>query len=130
MHTIAHHPTRTARTRPAYALLAAGLAIAAAGELIAHGRGWWQLGIFGMGPDVALVLGIGGGLAKGQLHARAVPLYNALHSLLGPIVLLAFAASGALGTAWLVGGLVWAFHIAFDRTLGYGTRTRDGFQRA
>jgi hypothetical protein len=130
MHTIAYHPTRSTLARPAFALLGVALAITVAAELIEHGRGWWQLGIFGIGPDVALVLGIGSGLAKGQLHARAVPLYNALHSFLGPIALLALAASGALGTAWLVGGLVWAFHIAFDRALGYGKRTRDGFQRA
>ena len=27
-------------------------------------------------------------------------------------------------------GLAWSAHIAFDRSLGFGLRTRDGFQRA
>ena len=34
-----------------------------------------------------------------------------------------------LPTGYLVGALAWAFHISLDRTVGYGKRTRDGFQR-
>jgi hypothetical protein len=83
-----------------------------------------------MGPDIALLLGAGGGLAKGRLHPRAVPLYNALHGLAGPLLLLALGLTGVLSAAWLVGGLAWTFHVALDRTLGYGMRTRDGYQRA
>jgi Domain of unknown function (DUF4260) len=130
MHAITHDPTRHSLARATYALIAIALAAAIAAELIAHGTGWWQLGIFGLGPDAALFAGLGSGLAKGQLHPRAIPLYNALHSLVGPIVLLALAATGVLGVAWLVGGLTWTFHIVLDRALGYGKRTRDGFQRA
>jgi hypothetical protein len=33
----------------------------------------------------------------------------------------AYAALAALG---------WALHISLDRSLGYGMRTRDGFQRS
>ncbi len=57
-----------------------------------------------------------------------MPLYNALHSYWGP-ALLALAAV-VLPAGYLVGALAWAFHISLDRTVGYGKRTRDGFQRA
>ena len=30
---------------------------------------------------------------------------------------------------FLIGALAWAFHVALDRAVGYGLRTRDGFQR-
>jgi hypothetical protein len=129
MHAIAI-PSSRSLTRPAYAALTLALAGAIVAELIAHGSGWWQLAAFGIGPDIALLAGLGSGLAQGQLHPRAVPLYNALHSLAGPLLLLALALTGALSAAWLVGGLAWTFHVTLDRAIGYGKRTRDGFQRA
>ena len=63
------------------------------------------------------------GLTKGQLHPRAVPLYNALHRFIGPVIL-------AFVPGFLVGALAWGLHIAVDRAVGYGLRDRDGFQRA
>jgi hypothetical protein len=30
---------------------------------------------------------------------------------------------------WLAGGLAWTAHIAIDRSLGFGLRTAQGFQR-
>ena len=47
----------------------------------------------------------------------------------GPL-LLAIAGLLWLGPPWLVGALAWATHIAVDRALGYGPRTREGFRRA
>ena len=126
MHAIAHQSARLT----AYAFLATILVAAITLELFAHDTGWWQLGVFGMGADLALLAGAGSGLAQGQLHPRAVPLYNALHRFAGPDVLFAAVVIGSLGPAWLIGALAWAFHIALDRALGYGLRTRDGFQRA
>ena len=79
-------------------------------------------------PDVALFVGIAPGLAKGQLHSRAVPLYNALHRFTGPLAL-AIAAAAFLPLGYLVGALAWGLHIAVDRVAGYGLRTPDGFQR-
>src|SRR4051812_11390655 len=81
----------------------------------------------GLGPDLALLLGAGAGLAAGQIHPRAVPLYNAVHRFYGPVVLLAFGV--LLGSGWLVAGLAWGVHVALDRTVGYGLRTPEGFQR-
>jgi hypothetical protein len=43
--------------------------------------------------------------------------------------LVVLGAVGVLETGWLIGGLAWAFHIALDRSLGYGLRTPNGFQR-
>jgi hypothetical protein len=30
---------------------------------------------------------------------------------------------------WLAAGLAWSAHISFDRSLGFGLRTPEGFQR-
>ena len=120
--------TRSALRRGLFAVLTTLFLAAAITAAIVLGTGWWQLFAFGLGPDVALLAGVGAGLAKGQLHPRAVPLYNALHSYWGP-ALLALAAV-VLPAGYLVGALAWGFHISLDRTVGYGKRTRDGFQRA
>jgi hypothetical protein len=126
---IAHpHTERRAWRRGAFITLTALLLAAAIAEILRHGGGWWQFLAFGLGPDLALLLGAGAGLAKGRLHPRAVRLYNALHSYWGP-GLLALAAI-ALPTGYFVGALAWAFHVSLDRSVGYGMRTRDGFQRS
>jgi hypothetical protein len=99
-----HQSTR----RAAFGVLTALLLAAAVSGAIIHGSGWWLLAAFAIGPDLALLFGISSTLEQGQLHPRAVRLYNALHS----------------------GALAWALHISLDRALGYGMRTRDGFQRS
>ena len=128
MPTALHIPTSL--RRPLYAVAAVALLGAAVAVAVAEGTGWWKLGVFVIAPDIALVAGVGTGLERGQLHPRAVPLYNALHRLAGPLVLAALALAGVLGAGWLVGALAWGFHVAVDRAVGYGLRTRDGFQRA
>jgi hypothetical protein len=120
---------RGTAARVAYAVLAALLLVAVVLETARHGTGYWQIAVFGLGPDVALLFGAGSGLAKGQLHPRAVGLYNLLHRFWGPLVLAALASFGLIPLGYLIGALAWAFHIALDRALGYGLRTRDGFQR-
>ena len=119
-----HH----AATRPAYAALAAALLAACIYVLVDRGTGWWQFFAFGAMPDIALFVGIGAGLAKGQLHPRAVPLYNALHRFTSPVVF-AILAVAFLPAGYLVGALAWGLHIAVDKVAGYGLRTPDGFQR-
>jgi hypothetical protein len=99
-----------------------------------HASGWPAVALFLM-PDVALLYGIAPGLAKGQLHPRAVRPYNWLHSFVGPAALGAVAVagtlSGVLGDAgsWIAAALAWAAHVAVDRSVGYGPRTPGGFQR-
>jgi hypothetical protein len=116
--------------RPAYAALAVALLAAAVYVLVDQGTGWWQFFAFGAAPDLALFLGIGTGLEKGQLHPRAVPLYNALHRFAGPVALAVVVVAASLPTGYLVGAIAWGLHIAVDRIAGYGLRTRDGFQRS
>jgi hypothetical protein len=116
--------------RLAYGLLSLALVGLIVYELALNGGGWWQLAAFGLGPDLALVLGAGRGLARGQLHPRAVLLYNALHRFWGPVGLLVVVLAAGLQVGYLVGALAWALHIAVDRTVGYGLRTPDGLQRA
>jgi hypothetical protein len=120
--------THHGAARPVYALASAAILGALVAALVAFDGGWWQLAAFAVGPDVALLAGIAPGLAKGQLHPRAVPLYNALHRFWGPAALAALALV-LLPGGYLVGALAWALHVAVDRTLGYGLRTPDGFQR-
>ena len=121
---------RGAAARITYAALGAFLLVAIVLETVTHGTGYWQIAVFGLGPDVALFAGVGGGLARGQLHPRAVGLYNLLHRFWVPLILAALDSFGLIPLGFFVGALAWAFHIALDRALGYGLRTRDGFQRA
>jgi hypothetical protein len=114
-------------TRFAYAALSVVLLAGLAFEVAATDTSWWLVVIFLLGPDLALFLGIGSGLEKGQLHPRAVPLYNALHRYWGPAALA--LASIVLPEGWLAAALAWALHVSVDRTVGYGLRTREGFQR-
>src|SRR5262245_13959125 len=79
-------------------------------------------------PDLALLGGMSrefGG--QGRLAPRAVPAYNAVHALPGPVAL---TAAGVVLPALLAPGLIWLSHVLADRSLGYGLRTPDGRQRA
>ena len=114
-------------SRIAYAALTVVLVAALAFEVAATDTSWWIVVVFLLGPDIALLLGIGSGLEKGQLHPRAVPLYNALHRYWGPAALA--LASLVLPEGWLAAALAWALHVSVDRTVGYGLRTPDGFQQ-
>jgi hypothetical protein len=106
--------------------LATGLAIAV---VVTQHASWWPLVIFAIAPDLSFLASISGGLQRGQLHPRAVPVYNAVHRYWAPIVLLVITF--LVGSpAWLAAGLAWIAHISFDRSLGFGLRTPEGFQRA
>jgi hypothetical protein len=128
MHAVHSHLSHTAAKRGAYATSTALLVAGAIALILREGTGVWQLFACAAAPDLALLVGIAPGLEKGRLHPRAVPLYNAAHSLVGPALLA--AATVVLGPAWLVGALGWALHITLDRSVGYGKRTPDGFQRS
>jgi hypothetical protein len=123
-------PARVA-LRVLYALAAVLLIVAAVHE---GGIATWQFWVFLVMPDIALLAGAARGLERGQIHPRAVLLYNTLHRLLAPaglavLVLTAAPAWGAQGTPWLIAAAAWAAHICIDRSLGFGLRDRDGFQR-
>jgi Domain of unknown function (DUF4260) len=113
--------------RVAYALLFIG---AVAGAIYLGGLGTWQFWVFAIAPDLSFALAGGAGLEKGQIHPRAVSIYNAAHSLIGPTLLAAVVLSLVGPGPWLIAALAWAAHIGADRALGFGPRTKTGFQRA
>jgi hypothetical protein len=90
---------------------------------------WWPAVAFGLGPDVAVLYGIAPGLARGQLHPRAVLLYNGLHRFWGPLALAVVALVAQLPLGYVAGALAWSCHVAFDRAIGLRLRTPDGFQQ-
>jgi Domain of unknown function (DUF4260) len=112
--------------RAAYAALFAVLVIAA---IRLGGAGTWQFWVFAIAPDLTFVMAGGTGLAKGQINPRAVPYYNIAHSLTGPALLAGAAVALGWTAVWTVGAVAWAAHISADRALGFGPRTREGFQR-
>ena len=119
---------KTAR-RLGWGVAAAALFAGAILQVQDDGGGWLALG-FALLPDLGLMAGIDRGLQKGQLAPRAVPIYNALHRFVGPVLLALLAISGVLPAVWLSAALGWALHIAVDRAVGYGLRGSDGFQRS
>jgi hypothetical protein len=76
------------------------------------GAGWGAFAMLFLLPDLSFL----GYLAGPRAGAIA---YNAAHSYIGPVALL---AAGLLGEmpALLALGLIWCAHIGFDRALGYG----------
>lgn len=114
--------------RLAYGAVGLIAAIAAITLVVWRHASWWQIPVFAVAPDVALLVGMSSGLQRGQLHPRAVPFYNAVHRFWAPVALVVVAAL-LQQFAWVAGGLAWIAHIAFDRSLGFGLRTHEGFQR-
>jgi hypothetical protein len=106
----------------AAALLAFVLAL-----IVVWGAGWWLSVAFALAPDLAVLYGIAPGLARGQLHPRAVRLYNALHRFWGPLALAVVALASGLPLGYVAGALAWSLHVAFDRTIGLRLRSPDGF---
>jgi len=112
----------------AYAGLAAALLASAVALIIVWEATWWQTVAFALAPDLAVLYGIAPGLARGQLHPRAVALYNALHRFWGPLGLAMMALAAGLPLGYLAGAIAWGFHVAFDRAIGLRLRSPDGFQ--
>ncbi len=106
-------------------LLAAGGLAALAGALWLLGP--WALPLW-LAPDLAFLAALGAPFdAEGRLAPRAVPVYDALHALPGPVALV--AAGLVLGPVALGAGLLWLSHVLLDRAMGYGLRAPDGGRR-
>lgn len=114
--------------RIAYAVLGFVITALAIWIVVTEHASWWQLVVFAIAPDLTLVFGFHQGLQRGQLDPRAVPAYNAVHRYWAPGVLVVVAVV-LREPAWVAAGLAWCAHISFDRSLGFGLRTADGFQR-
>ena len=109
----------------ALGFVATALAIAV---VVTQHASWWPLLVFAMAPDLSFLAGMSGGLERGQLHPRAVPIYNAVHRYWAPVVLVVITVL-LNSPAWIAAGSAWIAHISFDRSLGFGLRTPEGFQR-
>ena len=110
------HPPGATRGGVRMVLRLEGLAVLGA-ALAAYqhlGAGWGAFAMLFLLPDLSF-LGYLGGARIGAIA------YNAAHSYIGPVALL---AAGLLGDmpATLAFGLIWAAHIGFDRALGYGLK--------
>src|ERR1019366_2275008 len=100
---------RSRTGRVAYATLAPMLLAALALEAITHSS-YWEIAAFGIGPDLALFYGGGRDLAHGQIHPRAVRVYNLVHRFWGPLALATLAALGVISLGFFIGALTWSFH--------------------
>ena len=72
-----------------------------------------------LAPDLSFL----GYLAGPKAGAAA---YNALHTTLGPLAMLA-AAWMLAAPLWLAIGGIWLAHVGIDRLLGYGLKYASGF---
>jgi membrane-bound metal-dependent hydrolase YbcI (DUF457 family) len=104
-------------------------------EAVNHG---WLAGllavVFFIAPDLTFAVGAAEagrtGLEKGQLQPKAVPFYNLAHRALVPLALAVVCT--VLPGDWtpaFAGMCGWLAHISYDRALGFGLRTKEGFQR-
>jgi len=98
-----------------------GLALLGGATLLyaVFGGSWWTYAILFLAPDLSFA----GYLAGPKVGATV---YNAAHSYLGPLALLAAAMSMAAPTLPLL-AMIWLAHIGFDRALGYGLKYPAGF---
>lgn len=84
------------------------------------GQGWWLFAALALAPDLFML----GYLAGPRIGAIA---YNLVHVTIVPLALgvAGFWAASPILTAI---ALIWLFHIAVDRALGYGLKLPTGFQ--
>ncbi len=93
------------------------LAVAAA-AYAQTGASWYLFGILFLSPDLSLLAYLGGS------RAGAIA-YNAVHSYLGPLALL---AAGYFGNSYLLPyALIWLAHNGMDRAVGYGLKYASSF---
>lgn len=124
------HGARPLGQRMGWLALGAFCVAFAVFEIVKHGGGALGLGLaFLIAPDLAMLIGANGKLAKGQLAPRAVRYYNAAHRVWGPLALLVACTFWINSAALFTGGLAWLAHVALDRAVGYGLRAPSGFQR-
>jgi hypothetical protein len=84
-----------------------------------HFSWWWLPAAF-----IAFDVSMAGYVLSNRVGAVC---YNLVHAYVVPgVLLLSYVVTGSRWVAFL--GLLWAFHIAGDRVLGYGLKFTSGFQ--
>ena len=97
-------------------------AVVLAASLAAYaqfGAGWGVFALWLLVPDLAML----GYLAGPRIGAA---FYNATHSYLGAVALLAIGALAAIPWA-VAGGLIWLARVGLDHALGFGLKYATGF---
>ena len=108
--------------KPGILLRMEGGLVLAAGVLLYRQMqfGWLLFAILILAPDLSMVGYLGG--AK-----IGAPIYNLVHTLVGPLLLIGFSVLTARG--WLLPyGLIWTAHIGMDRMLGFGLKYPTNFR--
>jgi uncharacterized protein DUF4260 len=95
------------------------LAVAVAIIYIGQGFAWYWLILLFLVVDISLA----GYLINNKVGAVA---YNAVHSVIGPVILMVAYILFDNKTLLFI-DLLWFFHIAADRTLGFGLKHFEGF---
>jgi hypothetical protein len=97
----------------------AGILGSAVGAYVWLGQPWWMFAVLILAPDLSML-----GYVAGPRFGAV--LYNALHTLAGPLIALGLAAS--LHQPVFAGvALIWLAHVGLDRMLGYGLKYGSGF---
>jgi hypothetical protein len=81
---------------------------------------WMLFAVLLLAPDLSMA----GYVANAKIGAT---IYNAVHTLTGPLLLLAYALLTA-HAALVPYGLIWATHIGADRILGFGLKYPTQFK--
>ncbi|MDX1664426.1 MAG: DUF4260 family protein [Candidatus Promineifilaceae bacterium] len=121
MNISVEQPAHSRITVPNLLLRLEGLTILAAAILLYRQQdaGWLLFLLLLLAPD----LGMLGYVVDTRVGALT---YNALHTLLAPLLLAAVA--GWLSSGLLLSlALIWLAHIGLDRALGYGLKYGDSF---
>ncbi len=121
---------RRLRTRHLWLVPGLGVAVYASTQAQQFGVGIIPLLIFTIAPDLPRLLGVGQPHGRGQMPARAVPLFNLLHHPVLPLALLGLGAAGVLPPLWLVGAIAWLGHLVIGLAIDDRLRTGDGFLRS
>jgi hypothetical protein len=124
-----HGAGRLVVRRAAWLVFAVALVAFAAAEVGKLHLGPWPIVVFLIFPDLSFLAAIGVPTEQGRLATRAVPIYNFVHRPIVPLAIISVATLGLVPRFWLVAGVSWLAHIAIDRTVGYGLRGVDGWQR-
>jgi Domain of unknown function (DUF4260) len=109
-------------TRPRLLLRLEGAAAAAVALAVYfhHDHPWWLLLLLVLIPDLTFIAY----LAGPRVGATA---YNAAHSYIAPLVVLAVGDLAHSSAAAAV-ALIWIVHIGADRALGYGLKYATAFK--
>lgn len=108
--------------KPGILLRIEGFAILAGSVILHWGLhiGWLLFAILLLAPDLSMIGYLGGAKIGASV-------YNLVHTLVGPLLLIGFAVLTA-HFIFVPYGLIWTAHIGMDRMLGFGLKYPTNFR--